>query len=63
MTNKEKIQSMTDEELATVLLCPYDAAGNQLDIMPCIKDGIQRFITPEECNRCMIHWLNMEVRK
>lgn len=45
MTNKEKIQSMTDEELATVLLCPYDTAGNQLDIMPCIKDGIQRFIT------------------
>lgn len=60
MTNGDKIRLMTDEELPKVLLCPYDTAGEPLDIMPCIKDGSQEFVGPKECRECIIAWLKRE---
>lgn len=35
VTNGDKIRAMTDEELAEVIMCPYDTAREPLDIMPC----------------------------
>ena len=62
MTNAERIRSMTDEELAALLACPYDTAGNPVNIMPCITDPeLQGFATPEYCKTCMMKWLNREV--
>lgn len=62
MTNGDKIRNMTDEELAVVLMCPYDTAGAELDIMPCVKDGnVQEFASPKDCRACSIKWLQREV--
>lgn len=38
-TNGDRIRSMTDEELAWILMCPYDTAGEPEEIMPCVRDG------------------------
>ena len=58
MTNADKIRSMNDEELSKIIMCPYDTAGDPIDIMPCIKDhGIQELVSPEYCNKCMMQWL------
>ena len=51
MTNGDRIRNMNDEELAAVILCPYDTAGDPIDIMPCVKDGKQQF---------SISWLQRE---
>ena len=58
ITNKQRIQSMSDEELTRVLLCPYDTAGEEIDIMPCMKDGRTSMATQEECRKCIIEWLH-----
>ncbi len=58
MTNGDRIRNMTDEELTQVLLCPYDTAGDPIDIMPCIKNGV--LVGPKECNKCMLEWLHRE---
>ena len=63
MTNADKIRNMTDEELADIMLCPYDTAGDPIDIMPCVKDGIQGLATPEECKACMMKWLGRSVKE
>lgn len=48
MTNGDKIRAMTDEELTKIIMCPYDTAGAEFEIMPCVKDGgIQEFVSPE----------------
>lgn len=61
MTNADRIRAMTDEELTKVILCPYDTAGDPIDIMPCIKDGeIQELVSPEVCIKCMLEWLGRE---
>lgn len=52
MTNSGKIRSMTDEELATVLICPagfdlnyninYECKGEEeFDCLECIKQWLQ----------------------
>ena len=61
MTNGDRIRNMTDEELTQALLCPYDTAGDPIDIMPCIRDGeIQELVEPEKCKDCMVEWLHRE---
>lgn len=60
-TNADRIRSMTDEELSKIMLCPYDAAGKPIEIMPCVKDGnVQEFVSPENCKKCMMKWLQSE---
>lgn len=64
MTNADRIRAMTDEELTKVILCPYDTAGEPMDIMPCIKEnGTQELASPEFCNRCILEWLGREVKE
>ena len=63
MTNGDKIRKMSDDELKDVLMCPYDTAGDPVDIMPCVKaGGVQALVTPEYCNSCMKEWLSREVK-
>lgn len=61
MTNGDKIRTMSDEELTAIILCPYDTAGDPIDIMPCAKDGVQEFVAPRECRECCLKWLLREV--
>lgn len=66
MTNGDRIRNMTDEELAVIIMCPYDTAGDPIDIMPCIKDGgVQELVDEKTCRRCCIAWLkrNAEEQK
>lgn len=58
MTNGDKIRNMTNEELAAVILCPYDTAGEPLNVMPCINDGEME---PKECHACTVRYLEREV--
>lgn len=61
MTNGDRIRAMSDEELAVIILCPYDTAGEPANIMPCIKDGnVQEFVSQEECKKCIVEWLERE---
>lgn len=60
MTNADRIRNMSDEELTKIILCPYDTAGKPEDIMPCVKDGTQMMVGPEECSQCMLKWLRRE---
>lgn len=62
-TNADRIRSMSDEELAVIIMCPYDTAESGLDQMPCAKDGIQKMVTVEECRKCSIAWLQSEVEE
>lgn len=62
-TNGDRIRSMTDEELAWILMCPYDTAGESEEIMPCVRDeNVQSPVTAEECNKCMKEWLKKRSR-
>lgn len=64
MTQGERIRSMRDEELAEIILCPYDTAGKPAHIMPCVRDGnIQELVSPEYCKKCMMDWLQSEVEE
>lgn len=57
-TNGDRIRSMTDGELAWILMCPYDTAGEPEEIMPRVRDeNVQSPITAKECNKCMMEWL------
>lgn len=58
LTNADKIRNMSIEDLAAVIMCPYDTAGDPEDIMPCAKDGIQEMVSVEACRACCIAWLN-----
>lgn len=61
ITNDDRIRSMCDEELADIILCPYDTAGKPADIMPCVKDGnVQEMVSPDFCKKCMMGWLQSE---
>ena len=64
MTNADRIRKMTDEELTKIIMCPYDAAGEPADIMPCIRDGnVQVSTSPHFCYECMRKWLRAEVEE
>ena len=59
MTNADKIRNMTDEELAMIIMCPYDTAGKE--IMPCILDGEDPEFMPQgRCFECTTKWLKKE---
>ena len=60
MTNGDRIRNMNDEELASVLMCPYDTVGAPIDIMPCVKDGKYQLVGVKECRECSISWLQRE---
>ena len=61
-TNADRIRAMTDEELAVLLMCPYDTAGNTEDIMPCVLDDDNPdFVEPGKCKGCALKWLKREV--
>lgn len=53
-TNADRIRSMSDEELADIILCPYDTEGNPIEIM------LQKLVSPDNCKKCMIEWLQSE---
>lgn len=53
MTRLEQIKNMAAEQLAPLLLCPYESA----DKMPCAGDC---HVTEEQCHECMIAWLKEE---
>lgn len=64
MTNGDRIRRMTDEELADIVFCPYDTAGDPEEIMPCIKDGFESdFVGPDKCHDCMMKWLQEKVKE
>ena len=61
MTNKEKILQMTDDELAFVLMCPYDTAGEPDEIMPCMTNDV--LPTVKNCVACIKEWLHKEAKE
>lgn len=60
MTNGDMVRQMSDEDLALVLMCPYDTAGDPVDIMPCIKEYGTMNPTQEYCHACLVKWLKRE---
>ncbi len=63
-TNADRIREMSDEELIKIIMCPYDISGIPVNMMPCVRNGnIQELIPPEECNKCMMEWLQSEVEE
>lgn len=62
-TNGDKIRAMSNKELTKVIMCPYDTAGEPMDIMPCVTElGTQELVSPESCKQCMMKWLEREVK-
>ena len=54
---------MSDEELAVVIMCPYDTFGEELVAMPCAKEGnIQEYMSPGNCKKCCIDYLKREYK-
>ena len=31
--------------------------------MPCVKDGTQELVGPEECEACIINWLKRDIKE
>ena len=57
--NGDGIRSMSNEDLAFVLMCPYDTAGETKEIMPCVKEtGTMELAKPGTCYQCILAWLN-----
>ena len=63
LTMADKIRSMSEEELAAVLMCPYDMDETPFDKMPCHQNGRQELVTVEECRKCCVNWLKSEAEK
>ena len=51
-TNADRIRNMTDEELAIIIMCPYDGT----------KDG-DCFMKGRNCIQCCKEWLQAEVKE
>ena len=58
MTNADKIREMSNEDLAFILMCPYETVGNEKDIMPCLNSV--ELPTTERCHKCIVEWLEKE---
>lgn len=58
MTNADKIREMSNEEMANILLCPYDTAGKETEIMPCLNS--EELPTTERCHKCIVAFLEKE---
>ena len=64
MTNGDRIRRMTDEELADIVFCPYDTAGEPEEIMPCLwEQETQTMVAQDKCKACMMAWLGKEVNE
>ena len=62
-TNADRIRKMPEEELAKIIVCPYDYVVNLLVKVPCY-DGIRRKPVPRiECQKCITDWLKSEVKE
>ncbi len=62
MTNGERIRAMSDDDLAIMIMCPYDTAGEPENIMPCIKEfNTNEIVPPKYCHACCTEWLKREV--
>ena len=62
-TNADRIRSMSDEELAMVIMCPYDTAGDDEDIMPCIKIPFEDAPDSKTCMECTMAWLRRQSKE
>ena len=62
-TNADRIRSMSDEDLTKIIMCPYDTAGKPIEIMPCVNGNVQKLVSPEDCKKCMMEWLQSEVEE
>lgn len=51
-TNADRIRNMTDEELAIIIMCPYDGT----------KEG-DCFMEERNCIQCCKEWLQAEVKE
>ncbi len=59
-TNVDRYRNMSLDEMAAVIMCPYDTAGDQKEIMPCIQAGEDPEFT-KKCLECCKAWLQKEV--
>ena len=59
-TNADRYRNMSIEDLAAVIMCPYDTAGDPEEIMPCVQAGDDPEIT-KKCLECCKVWLQKEV--
>ena len=55
MTNYEKIRAMSTEEMAKIIMCPYDLGMLGVECVLGL-DG-------EDCTTCSLKWLNSEVEE
>ena len=60
LTNADRIRNMSIDDLAAVIMCPYDTAGEDKDIMPCAQEGEDPEFT-KKCFECCKEWLRKEV--
>ena len=52
-TNADKIRAMSDDELAKMIICPYNSSGYR-NPPPCsLSKG-------KDCNECIKEWLKKE---
>lgn len=54
-TNADRIRNMTDEELALVIMCPYDNLPGECT---CEEDDSRA-----NCIKCCLEWLQAEVKE
>lgn len=54
ITNADRIRKMTDEELAQIIMCPYENMSGEC---MCEKD------TRTNCTQCCLEWLRKEVEE
>ena len=59
-TNADKIRNMPLDDLAMMIVCPYDTVGEPEEIMPCVQAGEDPEFT-KKCFECCKAWLQKEV--
>lgn len=62
MKNRDRIKAMSDDDLAFILMCPYDTYGSGgYDELPCVKDEAICGMPDEKyCHGCLKAWLDKE---
>lgn len=58
-TNVDRIHNMSLDDLAAVIMCPYDTAGEDKELMPCVQEGEDPEFT-KKCYECSKAWLQKE---
>ena len=48
---------MTNEELAEIIMCPYNTAGDPDNIMPCVADDNVNPASDKDCYKCCLKWI------